>query len=1308
LPIRQWLDTIYPNFGNLYGPALEAAGYDELLLIDGDDEEFNEMMKTLRESTGNKSAHFRKIEKAARKALGLPPGLSQPHAAPEAAPNQPHPATFTTSQPVSSATVPEAAASQPLPAAAPEARDLALAPPDAFTPMAIASKTTSSELESAAPSHADTAEAEAAEAAGMEEVEEAREEEAADEEMEAESMNAVSTTSTNLGYLRAEAEASEAKAAALSSEAEAAEEKAAALATEAEQAEKEAVGLARKATPPVLRLTVVGEMDKTTKDTEVPAKTPALAALPERQPPMAIASESTSDKADLIQCGREAIAKSSSAGSAPLSSGEEPAAAQAPPPACAPAAASASAPAPATAVRPASGHDVLVGAGLDSDDDELPLNGSRKLPRTCSSPPAQKDLENADTAVADAVKAVEGEEESEAADAEMEAESEAELTSQQMIPTTSSEAKAAALSSEAEAAEAKAAALATAAKQAAKEAEEAKARASALEATKAEAARAARAQAEAADGEVEAGERAVNLILGLTDPGQAGTATDAPPTIALPAAQPIPISPAEGPPAAVGDRMELTYFDEGLFDRCRPDRQMEEERDRWGPDRWDEVKIVALEKEGDADAVAGKPTGPRALVTYTAYPGEDQKWVSFNRLRPAHPATPTAWTRRLIKGDQVELFYEGGWWEVQYLCRTKKKQSLVLAVRYGITHEVNALQLRPGWQRRASDGEWTLMLGGVARTVAEVESMLHSKASSNTSSNGEMRLPASTPATDGTAAVAAAAATAALSTPDLEQCIICDPEDAGRLGYTTCCSNLICFKCFRKPGMAGFEEAVASDDDSQDVHQPSRCPYCREPFKSLSPSRALNSMRSTRRSQREDLMSKTPGEELLAGTISIFARDLWTKCKVVEFNPHLRVHRIEGRDLHRVASSNTFWVDLQRDPDNLLVSMRKLALEEAGLANAGQDPSSLPQGAQPYRWVTGTVCWAVGTSCMKEDRHTGIHENDLGGVDSSATANRDNDGGSRRSLRDRSGSGTALDESSKTAPRKRPAEASCSVDPGASTCPRKRWTFGSEKEGSDDDDDECPNRAALGANDNTGIRAPISSSNLPSRAPICEEGYCELECPYCHKHYNLAKRIPMQLRPCEHQICNLCLPKYTQKGTCPMCETVLDDSQPSCEDGVLVAELRRLNERTSMLTATASTVLQLAAAKAQRAALSAAPPAATSADQPAGGGYSCSQPAGGGPAATLTLASAGVQEHRQRDDAMLRWAKERGQAGVPWAQHWASPLGEPVSMATELARRDAKAEAEGTDDSFSGLRDEDEDDAGGGAAAEEEDDAMGD
>ena len=190
-------------------------------------------------------------------------------------------------------------------------------------------------------------------------------------------------------------------------------------------------------------------------------------------------------------------------------------------------------------------------------------------------------------------------------------------------------------------------------------------------------------------------------------------------------------------------------------------------------------------------------------------------------------------------------------------------------------------------------------------------------------------------------------------------------------------------------------------------------------------------------------------------------------------------------------------MDLQLDPDNLLVSMRKKALEE--LANSGQDPSSLPQGAQPYRWVTGTVCWAVGTSCMKEDRHTGIHENDLGGVDSSATASRDNDGGgSRRSHRDPAPGG-----------RKRPAEASCS-----STCPRQALCStlggsgpsGKRKQVADTNldgrnHDECPNRAALGANDNTGLRAPI-----------CEDGYCELECPYCYCHYNLAKRIPMRLK----------------------------------------------------------------------------------------------------------------------------------------------------------------------------------------------------
>jgi hypothetical protein len=181
-----------------------------------------------------------------------------------------------------------------------------------------------------------------------------------------------------------------------------------------------------------------------------------------------------------------------------------------------------------------------------------------------------------------------------------------------------------------------------------------------------------------------------------------------------PAAFPIHVLPTEGPSVAVGDHMELTSLVEGFIGS------------------WYEVKIVALEKEGDADIDAGKPAAPRALVAYTATPAE-QEWVALNRLRPAPPPlapgpTPTAWTRRLANGDQVELSYLGGWWEVQYLGRSGTTLR-VLAVRYGNFHDVRPELLRPGWQRRTSDGEWTLMLGGVTRTISEVESMLHKPSS---------------------------------------------------------------------------------------------------------------------------------------------------------------------------------------------------------------------------------------------------------------------------------------------------------------------------------------------------------------------------------------------------------------------------------------------------------------------------------------------------------------------------------------------------------------------------------------------------
>jgi hypothetical protein len=333
LPIRQFLETIHTGFGNLYGAALKDAGYDQLSFIDGDDELFDNMMKTLRDSTGNRLPHYKMIEKAARKALGLPPGPSQPYAAPEAAPHQPPSGTATASQPVASAAVPEPAH----------------APPDALaavTPTASASESTSSDLANAMPSASHLA---------------------ADSEVVGEQDG----------------------------------EGAAGGLTEGEEGEEVASDVEMDAAP--------AELSPTIDDAAPPAETftsptvhPSLAAAAATAAAAAlkVAEERAAarERAVATAAGRmtldaktaaAATAAATASAAAAASSGEEPAAAQAPPPAYAPAAASASNPAPATVVRPASGDDVLVGAGSDSDDDELPLNGRRKRPRTCSSPPAQ-------------------------------------------------------------------------------------------------------------------------------------------------------------------------------------------------------------------------------------------------------------------------------------------------------------------------------------------------------------------------------------------------------------------------------------------------------------------------------------------------------------------------------------------------------------------------------------------------------------------------------------------------------------------------------------------------------------------------------------------------------------------------------------------------------------------------------------------------------------------------------------------------------------------------------------------------------
>ena len=109
------------------------------------------------------------------------------------------------------------------------------------------------------------------------------------------------------------------------------------------------------------------------------------------------------------------------------------------------------------------------------------------------------------------------------------------------------------------------------------------------------------------------------------------------------------------------------------------------------------------------------------------------QWVDCSRLRPIPPPNPTvptaaAWTRKLTNGDFVELNYEQGWWEVQYLSRAGANLS-VLAVKYGKVHQVTASGLRPGW-KCLEGGTWQYALGGVARPADEWAGILATKPAS--------------------------------------------------------------------------------------------------------------------------------------------------------------------------------------------------------------------------------------------------------------------------------------------------------------------------------------------------------------------------------------------------------------------------------------------------------------------------------------------------------------------------------------------------------------------------------------------------
>ena len=84
----------------------------------------------------------------------------------------------------------------------------------------------------------------------------------------------------------------------------------------------------------------------------------------------------------------------------------------------------------------------------------------------------------------------------------------------------------------------------------------------------------------------------------------------------------------------------------------------------------------------------------------SANPCSVAQWVNCSRLRPVPPPTPslptpTAWARKLASGDPLELYYEHGWWEVQYLSRSGSTVR-VLAARYGkVSHPKHTWPRRP-------------------------------------------------------------------------------------------------------------------------------------------------------------------------------------------------------------------------------------------------------------------------------------------------------------------------------------------------------------------------------------------------------------------------------------------------------------------------------------------------------------------------------------------------------------------------------------------------------------------------------------
>ena len=79
-----------------------------------------------------------------------------------------------------------------------------------------------------------------------------------------------------------------------------------------------------------------------------------------------------------------------------------------------------------------------------------------------------------------------------------------------------------------------------------------------------------------------------------------------------------------------------------------------------------------------------------------------------HQVRPEPPAPPDGFHSRLVVDDEVEVWYEAGWWPVRV--RALLPNALAIEVGSdafaGLCRRVNFAHIRPRWRWRGAEAGW--------------------------------------------------------------------------------------------------------------------------------------------------------------------------------------------------------------------------------------------------------------------------------------------------------------------------------------------------------------------------------------------------------------------------------------------------------------------------------------------------------------------------------------------------------------------------------------------------------------------------